>query len=89
MLIYKNINGEDEAVAARMVVRFSRRDDLTSNNTKPITYIHLANSEQLKSLDEIEILLKRLATEIKKEERNTNGRAKVRVRKAANRKAGI
>ncbi len=60
MLIYKNINGEQEAVSKKMVVRFSRREDLATNCTKPITFIHLANGEKLKSFDAIETLLKQM-----------------------------
>ena len=52
MLIYTNINGEKEAVVKAMVVRFSRREDLASNCTKKITFIHLVNKEQLKSPDD-------------------------------------
>lgn len=73
MLIYKNINGEQEAVSKRMVVRFSKNEDLTTNSTKRITFIHLANSEKLKSLDGIETLLRQMKKERKlKGERNTN-----------------
>ena len=64
MLIYRNTNGEQEAVSERMIVRFSRKEDLSSENLKPITFIHLTNNEQLKSLDEIGFLLKQMTDKI-------------------------
>ena len=70
MLIYTNINGEQEAVSERMIVRFSRREDLTSNNMRPITFIHLSNDEQLRSLDAIDSLLKQM----------TNGKNSIKER---------
>jgi hypothetical protein len=60
MLIYTNINGEKEAVVKAMVVRFSRKEDLASNSTKKITFIHLLNKEQIKSKDDIDCLLKQM-----------------------------
>jgi hypothetical protein len=63
MLIYTNINGEQEAVSERMIVRFSRKEDLSLNNMKPITFIHLSNGEQLRSLDDIDSLLKQMTKE--------------------------
>jgi len=60
MLIYTNINGEKEAVVKSMVVRFSRKEDLSSNCTDKITFIHLSNKEQLKSLDDVESLIKQM-----------------------------
>ncbi|MFI5144147.1 MAG: hypothetical protein ACHQJ4_01000 [Ignavibacteria bacterium] len=60
MLIYTNINGEKEAVVKAMVVRFSRREDLALNCTEKITFIHLANREQLKSLDDMASLIKQM-----------------------------
>lgn len=43
-----------------MVVRFSRREDLAGNCTEKITFIHLQNKEQLKSLDDVESLIKQM-----------------------------
>jgi hypothetical protein len=60
MLIYKNINGEDEAVSKRMVVRFSRKEDLSANILNSLTIIHLSNGEQLKSSDEIKTLINQM-----------------------------
>ena len=62
MLTYKNINGEQEAVLKKMVVRFSRKEDLATGNQTSITFIHLANGEKLKSSDSIVSLLKKMNT---------------------------
>jgi len=60
MLIYKNINGEQEAVLKKMITRFSRQEDLATGNMNSITFIHLLNGEKLKSSEEIKCLLKKL-----------------------------
>ncbi len=91
MLIYKNINGEQEAVSKKMVVRFSRREDMATNCTKLITFIHLANSEKLKSLDEIETLLKQMNKEknIKRERKSDGSKEKQTGKRSKNGTARI
>lgn len=66
MLVYKNINGETEAVSERVIVRFSRKEDLSSNCLKPITYIHLSSGEHLKTHEKIDSLIKQF-------DKNQNG----------------
>jgi len=63
MLIYKNINGEEEAVSEDMVVRFSRKEDVVFNELKPITLIHLKNLEQIKTLNEMKTLITQMINE--------------------------
>lgn len=60
MLTFKNLEGKQEAVSKQMVVRFSAINDYVFNEAKDITVIHLKNSEQLRSLDKIETLLKKM-----------------------------
>jgi len=60
MLTFKNLEGKQEAVSKLMVVRFSVKNDLVFNEAKDITVIHLKNSEQLRSLDKMESLLKKM-----------------------------
>jgi hypothetical protein len=60
MLTFKNLEGKQEAVSKQMVVRFSAKNDLVFNEAKDITVIHLKTSEQLRSLDKMETLLKKM-----------------------------
>jgi len=60
MLTFRNLEGKQEAVSKLMVVRFSVKNDLVFNEAKDITVIHLKNSEQLRSLDKMESLLKKM-----------------------------
>jgi hypothetical protein len=60
MLTFKNLEGKQEAVSKQMVVRFSVKNDLVFNEAKDITVIHLKTSEQLRSLDKMETLLKKM-----------------------------
>jgi hypothetical protein len=62
MLKFKNLEGKTEAVSKQMVVRFSVIHDHVFNEAMDITIIHLRNSEQLRSLDKLESLLKRMNT---------------------------
>ena len=60
MLTFKNLEGKQEAVSKQMVVRFSAINDYVFNEAKDITVIHLKNSEQLRSTDKLETLIKRM-----------------------------
>jgi len=60
MLTFKNIEGKTEAVSKPMVVRFSVVNDHVFNEAKDITVIHLKNNEQLRSLDKMETLVKKM-----------------------------
>jgi hypothetical protein len=60
MLTFKNLEGKQEAVSKHMVVRFSVKNDLVFNESKDITVIHLKTSEQLRSLDKMATLLKKM-----------------------------
>lgn len=60
MLTFKNLEGKQEAVSKQMIVRFSVKNDFVFNEAADITVIHLKTSEQLRSLDKLETLLKKM-----------------------------
>ena len=60
MLTFKNLEGKTEAVSKHMVVRFSTINDYVFNEEKDITVIHLSSKEQIRCLDKLEILLKKM-----------------------------
>jgi hypothetical protein len=60
MLTFKNLEGKPEAVSKQMVVRFSVINDHVFNEAMDITLIHLSNREQLRSLDKLEDLVKKM-----------------------------
>ena len=60
MLTFKNLEGKTEAVSKHMVVRFSTIHDYVFNEEKDITVIHLSSKEQIRSLDKLETLLKKM-----------------------------
>lgn len=60
MLTFKNLEGKTEAVSKHMVVRFSTINDYVFNEEKDITVIHLSSKEQIRCLDRLETLLKKM-----------------------------